>query len=91
MRRLFLALFATISIAAAAHAAEPPAPVLSDARAILSEDPFNQDFKTGKNFYRNVDVNGDGKKDWVLDFMQAQAQAYCGTGGCPLRDRKSVV
>lgn len=85
MRRLFLAFSAALSLASAAHAAEPPAPVLADARAILAENPFNPDFKTDKGFYRNVDVNGDGKKDWVLDFMQAQAQAYCGTGGCPLR------
>ena len=84
MRRLFLMLIAVLSTAAA-HAAEPPAPVLADAHAILSEDAFNPEFETGKGFYRNVDVNGDGKKDWVLDFMQAQAQAYCGTGGCPLR------
>lgn len=85
LRRLLLALIATFSFTAAAHAAEPPAPVVADARAILSENPFNPDFQTDKGFYRNVDVNGDGKKDWVLDFMNAQAQAYCGTGGCPLR------
>lgn len=85
MRRFWVTLIAAYGFAAAAHAAEPPPPVLADARAILSGDAFSPHVKTGKGFYRNVDVNGDGRKDWVLDFMQAQAPAYCGTGGCPLR------
>lgn len=85
MHRLFGALIGFLALTAAAYAAEPPAPVVEGARALLSEDAFNASFKTGKGFYRNVDVNGDGKKDWIADFMQAQAPAYCGTGGCPLR------
>jgi len=85
LRRLFLTLIAAFSLSAIARAAEPPAAIVADSRAILSEDPFNPNYQTGKGFYKNVDVNGDGKKDWIADFMHAQSSYYCGAGGCPLR------
>ena len=70
---------------AAAHAAEPPAPLVAEASAILAQDKFQSASAMPKGLFRSADVNGDGVKDWIADFMQAQSSYYCGTGGCPLR------
>lgn len=32
-----------------------------------------------------VDINADGKPDWLVDYEKAGEATYCGTGGCLLR------
>ncbi|MET0547437.1 MAG: hypothetical protein ABWZ40_14130 [Caulobacterales bacterium] len=92
MSRFRSALTATLTLLAAAAPvtalAQPPKPppeVVAAANAILMQDPFHPPEKASPKLYRQVDVTGDGEKDWILDFMHAQSGTYCGTGGCPLR------
>lgn len=72
------------AIAAQAELAPPPAVQQAIAEARKDCEPERATLLPG--FVAEKDVNGDGRKDFVLDYGKFQCgdstMYYCGTGGC---------
>ncbi len=89
----FLALGLALAACTASAAATPPRPVFDSVQAnlaresvVLVEDgqtpPANLTTPPAEMFSK-VDINGDGKPDWRVDYEHApNASLWCGTGGC---------
>jgi len=99
MRRLAIAILAAglalaLPALAQAHAPKPPkqiydavSAVLKDGAAEMAEPdspPPDVDFSIPPpEMFTPVDINGDGKTDWKVDYAAApNPSLYCGTGGC---------
>lgn len=89
MNRLFLAVTAVV-IASSGLARAEDMPHQLAAELIQTEhESCNTSTGYGVNFVVQRDVDGDGRKDVILDYSQAQCggqpDPYCTTGGCMLK------
>ena len=92
--RLALGAALAAVLSTAAFAATPPKQVRDGVAAVLAKvadeeltDPDNPptaDFRTPPaSMFKPVDINGDGKSDWQVDYGGAPVPGmWCGTGGC---------
>jgi hypothetical protein len=82
--------------AGAASAAETPPKAIWDSTARILNDAADSDLREPENagpdqwgrptaamFSRTLDINGDGVRDWKVDYGAApNGSLFCGTGGC---------
>ncbi len=83
-----------LALAADAVAAPSARPLPKEAQAVLSDmrqactKAGGAGLRLQKQAIRTLDLNGDGRHDFILDFHHVEcrrlASAFCGTGGCPL-------
>jgi hypothetical protein len=94
MVRAGLAALVVALAAGSAQAQEPPEGLVWMALRDINESYFDPDDPMNRpplmtevpsGMIRAVEVNGDGRPDWLVDYGAAEMAQHCGTGGCTHR------
>jgi hypothetical protein len=85
MRRLsvVLAILALGSPAWAQAKSKPAVPAQIMKQVLVDiRDEYHPHRRAPAAMFRALDINHDGKSDWIVDFTHSGENGWCGTGGC---------